>query len=226
MRTSILFLCVVALAAASVSLVGCGTGTSGASTGQDEGTDSAVSAAADQHVETDGCSCCDHPTEGPHGGQLIELGNEEYHAELLLDDATGTITIHLLDAAGKLPVAIAEPEVALQLFRDGQFVSYVLKAASEPTNVEYGASRFQLADADLCETLCHGEEINGRLQVTVDGKPYTGTIQGCGHADGEHEGHAHDADGHEGHDHDADDHDADDHAGHDHDADDHAGHDH
>ena len=24
-----------------------------------------------------------HPTEGPHGGDLIELGNEEYHAELI-----------------------------------------------------------------------------------------------------------------------------------------------
>lgn len=24
-----------------------------------------------------------HPTEGPHGGDLIELGNEEYHAELV-----------------------------------------------------------------------------------------------------------------------------------------------
>ena len=27
-----------------------------------------------------------HPSEGPHHGDLIELGNEEYHAEILHDE--------------------------------------------------------------------------------------------------------------------------------------------
>ncbi len=40
-----------------------------------------------------------HPTEGPHHGTLIELGKEEYHAELVHDDKM--VTIYILDSAAK-----------------------------------------------------------------------------------------------------------------------------
>ncbi len=30
----------------------------------------------------------EHPTKGPNGGALVELGDEEYHAEVLLKDKT------------------------------------------------------------------------------------------------------------------------------------------
>ncbi len=45
-----------------------------------------------------------HPTHGPHGGDLIELGNEEYHAELVHphghDDDAHHDDAHHDDAAG------------------------------------------------------------------------------------------------------------------------------
>ena len=38
-----------------------------------------------------------HPTHGPHQGDLIELGNEEYHAELLHEE--DSVTIYILNGA-------------------------------------------------------------------------------------------------------------------------------
>lgn len=137
-----------------------------------------------------------HPTEGPHGGHLIELGNEEYHAELLHDEGTQTVTVHLLDAAAKQPVAISQTEIALQLFQGGQFVKYALKAVRGPGDPQGAASRFEVVDAALCDALCHEDEARGRLQVTINGKPYTGTIEHTSHGDHDHEGRDHAGDEH------------------------------
>ena len=65
--------------------------------------------AADQHDD----HAHDHPSEGPHGGHLIELGNEEFHAELHHDDASKTVAIYILDKQAKNPVAIEETELTL-----------------------------------------------------------------------------------------------------------------
>ena len=37
-----------------------------------------------------------HPSEGPHHGALIELGKEDYHAEIVHDEKTDTVTIYIL----------------------------------------------------------------------------------------------------------------------------------
>ena len=129
-----------------------------------------------------------HASEGPHGGQLIELGNEEYYAELLHDEQTHTVTVHLLDAAGKQPVSVSQPEITMQLFQDGRFVSHALKAVREQGDATGTASEFQIVDEALCDALSHGDEIRGRLQVTVNETQYTGTIEHSGH---DHEGHSH-----------------------------------
>src|SRR6185503_16324068 len=39
-----------------------------------------------------------HDDQGPHGGQLIEIGrNHAYHAEMVIDQQTGAINVYLLD---------------------------------------------------------------------------------------------------------------------------------
>ena len=60
-----------------------------------------------------------HPEHGPHEGMLIELGKEEYHAELVHDDAAGTVTIYLLDGSAKNAVPITPEEVVINLKHDG-----------------------------------------------------------------------------------------------------------
>ena len=204
MRTVFASLCLAALAALSVSLAGCGSDSSETPTNQVADTPPAADADHDDHAghdhgdhagqEHNDQAGHEHPTKGPHGGHLIELGNEEYHAELLHDENTHTVTIHLLDGAEKQPVAIPQTEIVLQLFRDGQFVKYTLKAVQGPPDAAGAASRFEIVDAALCDALGHEDETRGRLQVTINGKPYTGTIEHDSH--GDHEGHDH-----AGHDH-------------------------
>ena len=56
-----------------------------------------------------------HPTEGPHHGALIELGKEDYHAELVHEDATDTVTIYILDSSATKPVPIAAKQLTLNM---------------------------------------------------------------------------------------------------------------
>jgi len=200
MRISFISLCVTAVLAVSVSLVGCGSDSTETPTEKVGGTPPPLASEAD-HDDHAGHDHGDeagheHPTEGPHGGHLVELGDEEYHAELLHDENTHTVTIHLLDGPAKQTVAVPLAEITLQLFQGGQFVKYALKAVQGPGDAAGAASRFEIVDAALCDALCHGDETRGRLQVTINGKPYTGTIEHTGHGDHDHEG-----DDHAGHNH-------------------------
>jgi hypothetical protein len=127
-----------------------------------------------------------HPTEGPHGGHLIELGDEEYHAELLHDEAKNIVTVNILDKTGKQEVAVDDPEIALRLFRDGDFFTYALR----PTRADGPSSEFSLADGKLCDLLLHSEEVRGRLNVTISGQEYVGLIEHHVHhdqCDGDHD---------------------------------------
>jgi hypothetical protein len=187
MRTGFLSLCVTSVLAMSLFLVGCGSDSTATPTDKSNGPPSPPASGAD-HGDQAGHA---HPTEGPHGGHLIELGNEEYHAELLHDENTHTVTFHLLDGPGEQAVAVPLAEITLQLFQGGQFVPYALKAVQGPGDAAGAASRFEIVDAALCDALCHGKETRGRLQATIDGKPYIGTIEHTDHGDHDDEGDDH-----------------------------------
>lgn len=125
----------------------------------------------------------DHPSEGPHHGELIELGNEEYHAELVHED--GAVTIYILDRSARELVPIGAAEVTINVAHDGQAKQFTLSASPQEGDVAGRASRFTSTDAALAEALDH-EGSDARLAVTIAGKAYTGRIV---HS---HGGHAHD----------------------------------
>ena len=126
-----------------------------------------------------------HPHEGPHGGHLIELGEEEYHAELVHDDATHTVTIYLLDGAAKNAVAVDATELALNLVADGKPQQFALAARPSPGDAPGQSSRFESADETLCEAL-DKPKTTGRLNITIAGTPYVGQVESL-----EEHGHAH-----------------------------------
>jgi hypothetical protein len=126
-----------------------------------------------------------HPGEGPHGGSLIELGNEEYHAELVHDDAAGTVTIYILDSAAKAAVPIDAGEVTINVSHKGQAEQFKLSAASAER--EGKSSQFVSSSADLAEELDH-EHATAQLVVTINGKQYRGTIEHH-HEDGDRHDH-------------------------------------
>lgn len=62
----------------------------------------------------------DHAHMAPHGGALIELGDELAHLEIVLDPATGTLTGYTLDGEAEQPVRVAQPTIALAVTLPGQ----------------------------------------------------------------------------------------------------------
>ena len=121
-----------------------------------------------------------HPTEGPHGGHLVELGGEEYYAELLHDESTHTVTVHLLGAAAEESVLVETPEITLQVLEEGQFADYALTAVAAGGDAT-GASQFEIVDQHLSEMLDDAEQLRGRLRVTIEGRQLTGTIEHHAH---------------------------------------------
>lgn len=127
----------------------------------------------------------DHPTEGPHHGSLIELGNEEYHAELVHDDAAATVTVYLLDSTAKVAVPIEAMEMQINLSHDGKAEQFELAASPQADDPVGRASKFFSGNAELAEDLDH-EGAQAQLVVSIAGKQYRGTIE-----------HDHDAEEHD-----------------------------
>ncbi len=133
----------------------------------------------------------DHPSEGPHHGGLIELGNEEYHAELVHDDAAGTVTVYLLNSAAKTAVATEASELLINLSHDGNAEQFKLVASPEADDPVGKSSRFTSTDSELAEDLDH-EGAEAQLVVTIGGKQFRGKIaHDRDHDEADHEGDDH-----------------------------------
>lgn len=131
----------------------------------------------------------EHPTEGPHHGSLIELGNEEYHGELVHDEATGSVMIYILDSTAKAAVPIEATEVTINLRHEGQAQQFKLAADPDSDDPEGKASKFTSSDASLGEALDR-DDSEAHLVVTIDGKQYRGAVV-HDHGAHEHENHDH-----------------------------------
>lgn len=129
-----------------------------------------------------------HPTEGPHHGTLIELGKEDYHAELVHDDATDTVTIHILDSTATKAVPIPATQLTLNLRVGGKPRQFVLPALVPDGAAAGPTSAFTATDKELCRAL-DAHDATGRLNVEIGGKVYVGKVGA--HAHGPAHDHAH-----------------------------------
>jgi hypothetical protein len=132
----------------------------------------------------------DHGEEGPHGGHIIELGPEDYHAELTHDDETPRVGIYFLGDDAKTAKPIDAKSININVSVDGEPSQYTLPAAPQPGESEDKSSYFELVSEPL-HTVVSGESestrIHARLNVTINGKPYVALIETEKH---EHD-HAH-----------------------------------
>ncbi|TWT67371.1 hypothetical protein [Allorhodopirellula solitaria] len=126
----------------------------------------------------------DHPSEGPHHGTLVELGDEEYHAEVVHD--ADSVTIYMLGASAKAAVPIAAPELTINLVHDGTPEQFTLSARPQENEPEGKSSRFTIEDAELVSHL-DDESAAPRLSVTIEGTSFQGAIE----HDHDHAGHDH-----------------------------------
>ncbi len=129
-----------------------------------------------------------HPSEGPHGGHLIELGNEEYHGEVTHpegDKDEQQITVYVLDSSAKESVAIEATDVTINVKQDGKPAQFKLEASPDEGDGDGKSSRFVSTDEKL---LGHFNEpfIHGTLVLKINDKSFRGEI------DIHHDGSGHD----------------------------------
>jgi hypothetical protein len=120
-------------------------------------------------------------TVSPHHGSLIELGRGDYHAELVHDSATHTMTIYLLDSAAKNAVTIPAQQLSLNLLVAGKPQQYQLMAQPQPTDPEGMCSAFTSASETMCKAM-DAKGTTGRLNVPIEGKVFAGRIDTHTHA--------------------------------------------
>ncbi len=125
-----------------------------------------------------------HPSEGLHGGHLVELGEEEFHAEVVHDEKNDSITIYILDSGAKKQVPVDATEVVITLKHGGAPEQFKLLAVPDTNDGQGKSSRFQLKDKDLVHDLEH-ENAEPKLSVKISGKSYTGEIK-HNHKEGDH----------------------------------------
>jgi hypothetical protein len=101
-----------------------------------------------------------HDEHGPHGGELIELGQHEAHLEVVHDDAAGTITLYALDANLK-PIALAK----------GPVLNF--NASSGPKQLVATAVRGSSTEWIFSDPSLRDEPEGARLVVVLNGITYT-----------------------------------------------------
>jgi hypothetical protein len=115
---------------------------------------------------------------GPHGGHLVELGEEEHHAEVVFDAKAAQLTIYILDSTAKKAEPIDAKEVALKLSIDGKSAGFKLPAVPEAADPKGKSSRFELAgDPDIKAHIKDEEDLKGTVSVTIANKDFTGDIK-------------------------------------------------
>ena len=122
-----------------------------------------------------------HASEGPHHGALLELGNQEFHAEVV-HGKSGRVSVYILDSAAQITVPIDAAELTINITHDGKAEQFKLPAERDAADPEGKSSRFSLKDAELTKDL-DSHEVSARLVVMINRKSYSVKIT-----------HAHDAD--------------------------------
>jgi hypothetical protein len=127
----------------------------------------------------------DHAHHGPHGGDIMVIGDEEYHAEWTHEN--GTVTFYILDSDAKKEVPIPAEKITVDVkINDGEPTTYELLAVN-PSGDEMKSAQFEIVDTNLegaLEALSKG--VVATLHVEIDGKSFNQKIEKEAHD------HAHD----------------------------------
>lgn len=142
-----------------------------------------------------------HGAHGPNGGEIVEVGNEEFHAEVVVDEETHRIDVYILgsDAATAKPIDATEVSVS---FKHGDEVEeFKLAAAALDGEPEGQSSKFTLTDEELFEEL-HEHSEGATLTFMSGGEELSGMVTHShdhGHSHGHDDEHAHGEEDHHEH---------------------------
>ncbi len=120
---------------------------------------------------------------GPHDGHIVELGHEEFHAEVVFDAPARKLTVYVLGPDAKTPQLVAEPTLIVNLEGGPAPVSLTLNAEPLEGEAEGQCSRFSVTEG-VPESIKDIEGIHGEVVMMIEDKQYKGEI-------GHDHGHAH-----------------------------------
>ena len=124
-----------------------------------------------------------HEAVGPNGGHLVELGDEQYHLEWTHDDATGLVTLYVLNDTAEQFVPIASETVTITA-KVTDSTDYKLVAV-EPIGAPPVSAKFELKSPELIECLkLAGQGTEVSVALTIDGKEYRGKFEHHDHGHG------------------------------------------
>lgn len=167
-----LFLVLCVSSAVAVWAAGCGPSTA----------PKTADGKAGEHDHDHGEKGHDHAHEhahmhGLHGGHIVEIGTEEYHAEWTHAD-DGTVTIYVLDAEAKNEVPIAAEEITIETkIGANPATTYKLLAVNRSEGDMPKTAKFELVDKNLLgvlESLSKG--VTATLKLEINGKTHEAPI--------------------------------------------------
>ena len=148
----------------------------------------------------------DHGHHGPNGGDIVELGNEEFHAEFVVDELANRIDVFILGSDAKTAKPIEATELSLSFKHDDEVEEFKLTAVEQDGEPDGHASLFTLTSDEVVDEL-HEHTEGATLSFTAEEQTLTGAVTHDHDHDHDH-GHGH---GHGHGDHDHGDHDHDEH---------------
>lgn len=104
---------------------------------------------------------------GPHGGDLLEVGDHVAHIEFIHNEEMGKVTLYILGKDGKTPLAIEGTPMLNLKYKDAQ---KQLKTVAMNTT-ENKSSHFEVTDNVL------KEEVDGRIAITINNTKYNIDIE-------------------------------------------------
>ena len=114
--------------------------------------------------------------EGPHKGIVVEWGEEEYHPEIVVDKAAGTVTVYVYGGEDDLKKTKFKPIDAKTLtlaLKTNPAVTIKLEAAPEKDDAKGSSSKF----VGKNDVFTKDMKWAGTLSGKVGTKPYSGDFK-------------------------------------------------
>jgi hypothetical protein len=143
----------LSLALAAAFLAGCGDKPA------PKGAPAALAAAHEDH-------------QAPHGGSLLELGEEEAHVELVHDVKSGTLEAYVYGRVIGTPAFVEAPTILVA----GKSGPEEIRPTAVDARADGTASQWKVTDARLAT-----DPLDGRIRVKVDGKTFQSPLEPAGH---------------------------------------------
>jgi len=110
--------------------------------------------------------------KAPHGGALLELGEEEAHLELIHDAKAGSLTVYVYGKSLDAPAAVEMPVIQVV----GKSGAEELKSTAVSPKADGTSAQWTVTDPRLAT-----DPLDGRIRVKVDGKSHQSALEPAGH---------------------------------------------